>query len=497
MACAVSEKNADKAPGPRSDAEITTGTRIAAAVVVGALLAAPALICLQMALVKDADVWWHLRTAEWMLQHHSVPRTDPFTRFGAGQPWAAYSWLFELLVFGLFQRLGLVGLVLYSTGMVVAITAAVYHLYRRLQADFTVAAVLTLTVILSLTRLFTPRPWLFSILFFVLELDILMHVRKTGRKRELLWLPLLFAVWANVHIQFIDGLVILGIALADAMVAGWRSSFGTRMDVRWPGGILLACVLAACANPYGVTIYKIAYDLASQNGVLFQVAEMLAPSFRALGDYSMLFLAMAAVAALAWRRKAQVFDWGLLLFAATVSFRSRRDMWVLAIVAAAILAAELRTGRERQRNAWFALPITALVTLAVLTVAFFAMHINNARLSSQVVEGLPVHAVEVVKQRGYPGPLFNNYDWGGYLIWALRMPVAVDGRAAFNGDNRLGRTFSTWNGGPGWSTDPDLESSRLVIGPVDAPLTQLLRMDKRFHLVFEDKVAAVFVSGSN
>jgi hypothetical protein len=33
----------------------------------------------------------------------------------------------------------------------------------------------------------------------------------------------------------------------------------------------------------------------------------------------------------------------------------------------------------------------------------------------------------------------------------------------------------------------------VVIGPVKAPLTQVLRMDPRFQLAYEDKVAAVFV----
>ena len=54
-------------------------------------------------------------------------------------------------------------------------------------------------------RLYTPRPWLFTILLFILELDILMRARRTGRLRGLLWLPAIFALWANVHIQFIDG----------------------------------------------------------------------------------------------------------------------------------------------------------------------------------------------------------------------------------------------------------------------------------------------------
>lgn len=45
--------------------------------------------------IDDADIWWHLRTCQWILNHGQVPATDPFSAFGLGKPWIAYSWLFE------------------------------------------------------------------------------------------------------------------------------------------------------------------------------------------------------------------------------------------------------------------------------------------------------------------------------------------------------------------------------------------------------------------
>jgi hypothetical protein len=125
---------------------------------------------------------------------------------------------------------------------------------------------------------------------------------------------------------------------------------------------------------------------------------------------------------------------------------------------------------------------------------FRVMHVNNAQLRADLVAVMPVRAVEVVKEKGWSGPLFNEYNWGGYLIWALRMPVSMDGRAALYGDEQIDRFRATWNGQPGWASDPDLAKAGLVIGLVKAPLTQLLRMDPRFQLAYEDKLAAVFVA---
>ena len=91
------------------------------------------------------------------------------------------------------------------------------------------------------------------------------------------------------------------------------------------------------------------------------------------------------------------------------------------------------------------------------------MHIDNAHLQTQVAKSLPVQAVQAVRAKGYAGPLYNTFDWGGYLIWALRMPVSIDGRAAFYGDQRIDRSLATWNAEPDWASDPALLSAGVVM----------------------------------
>jgi hypothetical protein len=467
----------------------------AQALVLAALFASPAILCLRESCVNDPDVWWHLRAGEWILQHRAVPQTDPFSSFGAGKFWAAYSWLFEMLIWRLFQSLGLVGIVAYTAGMAVAITVVLHRLIRRLQADFTLAVLLTLAASYSLTRLYTPRPWLFTVLFFALELDLLIAARRTGKMRGLLWLPVIFALWANLHIQFIDGLVVLAIAWAEAVAACRWSAVQTRLRPGWLGCVSVACLLAPLANPYGWRIYQVAYDLASQSGVLDKVTELSAMPFRRLDDWCVLLLALAAVAVLARARRLEFFEILLLAFSILVSFRSQRDVWVVVIAASAILASGLK-GEDQNRlrlTVSFA-PLVAVLTGLAVLLGFCALRVNNAGLGAKLAESLPVRAVEVVKEKGWSGPLYNDYNWGGYLIWALRLPVSIDGRAALYGDERINRSVATWSGGPDWATDPDLRKAGVVIGPVGAPLTQLLRLDPSFELAYEDKLAAVFVA---
>ena len=89
--------------------------------------------------------------------------------------------------------------------------------------------------------------------------------------------------------------------------------------------------------------------------------------------------------------------------------------------------------------------------------------------------------------------IYNDYGWGGYLIWELRLPVSIDGRAALYGDDRINRSRATWDGEPNWASDPQLLSAGLIVAPVNTPLTQLLRLNPAFKLTHEDQQTALFV----
>ncbi|MBT3224462.1 MAG: hypothetical protein HN348_35795, partial [Proteobacteria bacterium] len=60
--------------------------------------------------MSDPDIWWHLRTGQWVVEHGSVPFTDHYTQYGFAKHWVAYSWLYEVVIYGLHTHLGLSGI---------------------------------------------------------------------------------------------------------------------------------------------------------------------------------------------------------------------------------------------------------------------------------------------------------------------------------------------------------------------------------------------------
>src|SRR5262249_51402650 len=137
--------------------------------------------------ILDPDIWWHLRTGQWIITHGTVPVVGLFSSYGMEKPWIAYSWLFEVLVYGLYQACGLVGLVLYTVSGALLITIALHALVRRFIPRFPVAVALTGLGLCGLPPLLTPRPWLFTILFCIVELEILLAARRSGSTHRL-WL---------------------------------------------------------------------------------------------------------------------------------------------------------------------------------------------------------------------------------------------------------------------------------------------------------------------
>lgn len=471
------------------------------------LLTLPYVIPLLYAIhpVIDPDIWWHLRTGRWIVEHGTIPTVDPFSTYGMSKAWVVYSWLFEVIVYCVYRAFGLVGVVLFTALFSLLIAAALHRLVHRFGLPFAAEVLLTACGFAALGLVFShPRPWLFTTLLFIIELDLLLTARRSGKSWYLWLLPLLFVVWANVHIQFCYGLFLLGLATLEPLIDKIlplpfppRESAAKPIPFSRLLQVLIACVVATLVTPYHVHVYPTLFDYIQQTGFFQVITEMQPLPFRESYSWFVLLLALGAAFSLGWQRDVRPFPLLSLVAGAFLSFRARRDVWFIVIAAIPIIANLRSISSPIQRFPLTKLRV-AVVTGALiiaLIVISWKRDISEAHLESVVAEYYPASAAAVVEERGYQGPLYNGFDWGGYLIWRLRsMPVSMDNRGNVHGDERVRRSMGTWSGQNNWDSDPELLSARLVIAGAQTALASLLRLDSRFEHVYEDKVAAVFVA---
>src|SRR5579871_6586737 len=80
-------------------------------------------------LLSDADVGWHIRTGEYVLDHHAVPHTDLYSFSKPGAQWYAWEWLSDVIDGSLHRMGGLKGVVL-AAAVIIALFATT--LVRRM-----------------------------------------------------------------------------------------------------------------------------------------------------------------------------------------------------------------------------------------------------------------------------------------------------------------------------------------------------------------------------
>jgi hypothetical protein len=462
------------------------------------LYSLPSLLFIRAFFLADPDIWWHLRTGQWILEHQRVPVTDPFSIYGLDKPWIVYSWLFDSTMAFLFGRFGLMAIVLYEIVTRVALAIALFHLVHSLLPGFWRSAALTASALLVMTRIIGPRPGMLTILFVIVLFDILHFASRTGRTRMLWLLPPMFALWANWHIQFVYGLFVLGVFACEPLL---NALFRYRPQAKnlLPAGqawlILATSTLATLLNPYGWKVYSTVFLYMGQTRVYNEITEFRAMTFRQPQHFLALLLVLGAAMAIGWRRNARPLWMIFLIASSLLAFRSVREIWFLAIVSVCVIAdGWVRPSKDAPA---LALPRSRILVgtwvLAIVLASCRHYGLSNDALEIQAAGAFPEAAARFVQQHQLVGPLFNDLSWGGFLIWRLpQLPVALDGRTNVHGEERILQFSNVWKGKPGWESDPDLARANLVITPRDAAIASLLRFDPRFSVVYEDVQAVVF-----
>ena len=107
----------------------------------------------------------------------------------------------------------------------------------------------------------------------------------------------------------------------------------------------------------------------------------------------------------------------------------------------------------------------------------------------------PVAAVEFLKKEHLKGNMYNEYEFGDYIIYGAypRYRVFIDGRADMYGTERMKEYFKVAYIRPGWDKVLEKYNIEWIIFNTDSTLSQLLLERKEWRRIYSDKVANIFL----
>jgi hypothetical protein len=391
-------------------------------------LAALALFSMFSGAVGDADTWFHLRTGAYVVQHHKLPDPDPFSwTTYMGQP--AYpgeeatrdlnikhEWGAQVILYLVYAAGGFPGMVLFKACCLTFFSGMVGWVVWRRTGRFYLSVAAAMAAGMIARTAAADRPYLVTYVLMALTLWIL------ERRRPLWVLPPLFVFWANAHGGFFMGWVLMGGYCGEALFQRMRGQPPKDEKTLW--GASLLAILASGLNPSYFNV--IPGMFAYQNSALQKtLKEWHAPSLWPLSWYSGLLVGAAGVLLWAWRR---VRPCDALLFAvfAALSFMAQRNVIFIGLIAPIAIACYLpEWKRPLPRFAEFAVPLVLL--------AIAGQKISGGQAFQWRVDGwpYPTGPVKFLKDHNVRAPLFNIYEWGGYLMWAgwPELKTFIDGRA--------------------------------------------------------------------
>ena len=152
----------------------------------------------------DPDLWWHLRTGQWIVETGHIPRSDPFSFTRAGHVWVSHEWLSEVVFYELWKHGGAAALIVFSA---IITSAGFMLLYLRCPGGKTLGGGGNRVGRVGGGPRWGTRPQMFT--FTMASLLLWLLEAGERRPRLLFWIPPLFLLWLNLHAGFALGPALL------------------------------------------------------------------------------------------------------------------------------------------------------------------------------------------------------------------------------------------------------------------------------------------------
>jgi tetratricopeptide (TPR) repeat protein len=485
--------------------------------------------------VGDFDTWFHLKTGEYILQHHAVPTHDVFSYTAQGRTWITHEWLFEVLMFLAYKLGSLTGVILLKVVTVALGFLFTWLTLRRLSIDPLLGAPLLILAVYMTSFHAFARPHVATGAFLALYLYVLLSCKYLPefrvRRKRLLWLLPVQLLWANIHSGMVLGVGIFALFVATEFVQGLLArrtpaSLPPRTltsplpscDLGFLSLLTLGLLGVSFLNP---SLHRaMLYPFIVTRDPLFStgIRELQSPllrTFRGTDFFICLMLMLAVGIAsfiLNWRR----LDFtvlALFVIPALAALVALRNVPIFALIAVPLVAVNIQqyrqtTSRERRSRLPAAIAyLLPVILLSLNTLVFFGggNAANNYRKPGFGSDPriFPSGAADFVLRNNLPDHIFTTMEYGGYFIWTWypKHLVSIDGRLDVYGPDLFKTYGEVFWSGPILDSiirRYDINCFVLPEPPMNTPMTRnylgrTLALRPDWSLVYFDDLSLIYV----
>jgi hypothetical protein len=466
-------------------------------------------------MLGDADTGYHIRAGDYILETRTVPKHDIFSYRSPPLPWTAHEWLSEV-VMAVFHRVsGLTGVVVFFS-LLISLTYALLFRYIRIYQRNIVFDVLILLLVLVSSQIhWLARPHIFSLLLMVVWYHLLESYQN-DRGGRLVLLPLIMLLWVNLHGGYLTGFILTGVYFLGNLLGFFRSRGEEKerafRKAKSLGYVIVACLLVSLVNPNGYRILLFPFRLVTETYIMDNVGEFHSPNFHNPMPFKYLLLVLLGMLAIS-RKSVGFIEVVLVLLFTNIALYSARYIPLFAIITAPILSKQaeslLATAQEsrwasslkKRGGKIAAIDASAKgyvwpVAGVLLVVFLVAAGRIEFRFDGKIK---PVAAVEFLRKEHVDGHMYNNDEFGDYLIYATypMYKVFFDGRSDMYGSERLREFIKMSIFAPGWEKIVEKYDIRWFFIGSDTVLTRYLLERPEWRLIYSDNVANIHVKNSD
>ena len=452
----------------------------------------------------DSDLGRHLALGSYMLDERVIPTRDLFshTRTGLSRP--PYEWLAQILFTYAHRLLGLDGVILF-TSLIIALTFTLVYLYALHRSKSAVVSMaVTFMAVAASSIHWLPRPHVFTLLLLVVWIELLDRLTRGEHIKPYLF-PLIMLLWANLHGGFVFGIMAWAAYFAGWLLKAWRGKSGKQTG-RKLLTVGIASILATIITP---DLWR-NWEAVLNNRSIFildRTVETMRPVLTDISilPHTMLLVVTILLFTLNWKslKANHLF---LLSGLGVMSLLMTRNIPLFAMAAVPILAEMSAVSlssfkawtRIEQRFAGFSSAPGPSVWSLMVALAAIAFFINFNLTNEQSFHRFdptefPVEAADYIEANPQQGKMFNDFNWGGYLLHRLwpQYDVFIDSQSDFYGEDLLREYDQIISANGNWQDLLEKHHVDWVIVPVDSPLADGIESASNWETSHFDNIAVI------